>query len=208
MQNKNTTVTVAGTYQYLAPEIIEQKGYSTPVDVWMLGIIFFEMISGKTPFEPKRLGPRDDFLGILIKNIRNKKPSFTADFNTQSKKLLMKLLDKNPNKRMKVNDIKNDKLFSKYDLKKFDNFAKGAVVNEILNPKTTKEWYASIIDVRADLFMSMTQPDQPKKSMFKGGFYKFGQKTNKNKNKIEISGEPVIQPDNNNQFKKKQYVVS
>ena len=76
MHNKKTTITVAGTYPYLAPEIIKKKGYSTPVDIWMLGIIFFEMISGKTPFEPRKLVSRNDFLPLLIENIKSKKPNF------------------------------------------------------------------------------------------------------------------------------------
>jgi serine/threonine protein kinase len=193
MQNKNTTITVAGTYQYLAPEIIEQKGYSTPVDVWMLGVIFYEMICGKTPFEPRKLGPRDDFLTPLIKNIRSKKPEFTSDFNTLSKKLLVKLLEKKPAKRIKISKIKSDPLFKKYDLKKFDDFAKTAIQVDILNKKTTKEWYVSIRQVRADLLMSMTTNKiETNNSKYKGMGYKFGQRfgTMRRKEKPEVYKTP------------------
>jgi serine/threonine protein kinase len=191
MQNKSQTVTVAGTYQYLAPEIIEQKGYSTPVDVWMLGIIFYEMIAGKTPFEPRKLGPRDDFLTPLIKNIRSKKPEFTSDFNTQSKKLLVKLLEKKPKKRIKINEIKRDNLFKKYDLKKFDDFAKTEIPKDFLNKKTNKEWYVSIRQVRADLLMSMTTQKENKGSVYKGMGYKFGQRfgTMRRQQKPEVVNE-------------------
>ena len=42
-----------GTPDYLAPEIIIDEGYEGFfVDVWSLGVIFYELISGKVPFGP------------------------------------------------------------------------------------------------------------------------------------------------------------
>ena len=42
--------TFAGTSEYLAPEIVTEKGYSFPVDWWTLGILTYEMCVGMTPF--------------------------------------------------------------------------------------------------------------------------------------------------------------
>ncbi len=39
-----------GTPEYLAPEILLNKGYNNKIDIWSLGILAFEMISGKAPF--------------------------------------------------------------------------------------------------------------------------------------------------------------
>lgn len=41
---------LAGTPEYLAPEIITRAGHSYEVDLWTLGILIFEMISGVAPF--------------------------------------------------------------------------------------------------------------------------------------------------------------
>ena len=35
----------------MAPEIIRNESYTLSVDFWSLGIILYEILSGKTPFE-------------------------------------------------------------------------------------------------------------------------------------------------------------
>ena len=42
--------TIVGCCWYSAPEIMAGKGYSFAVDLWSLGIIFYEFICGKVPW--------------------------------------------------------------------------------------------------------------------------------------------------------------
>lgn len=47
------TNTVIGVPYYMAPEVIRQEDYSLNVDLWSMGAVLFEMISGSLPFGEK-----------------------------------------------------------------------------------------------------------------------------------------------------------
>lgn len=50
---EDLTQTICGTPLVMAPEVLNGKFYNHKADVWSLGIIFFEMITGFTPFTGK-----------------------------------------------------------------------------------------------------------------------------------------------------------
>lgn len=41
---------VLGTPLYIAPEILEETGYSFPADIWSLGVVFYELMNLEIPF--------------------------------------------------------------------------------------------------------------------------------------------------------------
>nr|XP_050860795.1 inhibitor of nuclear factor kappa-B kinase subunit alpha-like isoform X2 [Vespula vulgaris] len=49
----STSASIVGTLNYVAPELLYNEKYSCSVDYWSLGILFYEIITGKRPFLPR-----------------------------------------------------------------------------------------------------------------------------------------------------------
>ena len=45
--------TYCGTLQYVSPEILAKESYDYAVDVWGIGVLTYEMLMGRAPFEDK-----------------------------------------------------------------------------------------------------------------------------------------------------------
>ncbi len=60
---------VLGSPLYMAPELVNRQPYNEKVDVWSLGIITYQLLVGKTPFEAETIK-------LIDANINNKKINF------------------------------------------------------------------------------------------------------------------------------------
>ena len=91
-QIEHRTYTLCGTPDYLAPEVILNKGHGKPVDWWALGVLIYEMLAGYPLFYD------DDPMGTYQK-ILHSKPEFPSHFTRSSRDLIKKLLQPDLTKR-------------------------------------------------------------------------------------------------------------
>ncbi len=85
-----------GTPEYMSPEQVEGKEIDQRTDIYSLGVVLYEMLTGRVPFEG------DTALTIAVKH-KTEAPQDPREFNTQLSddlsRVILKCLEKDKNKR-------------------------------------------------------------------------------------------------------------
>ena len=115
-----------GSPLYAAPEVLKSGSYKgTLADIWSMGICLYIMVCGNFPFEGEEL--QEAVKNIILKTFEVKdyvSPLF--------KDLIYKILEKNPKKRLTIQQIKNHPWMHIIDF----NFMKspGVIINKDIIP--------------------------------------------------------------------------
>ncbi|XP_058209846.1 serine/threonine-protein kinase AtPK2/AtPK19-like [Rhododendron vialii] len=109
---------MCGTIEYMSPEIVLGKGHDKAADWWSVGILLFEMLTGKPPFIG---GNRQKIQQKIVKD-KIKLPAFLS---SDAHSLLKGLLQKDPSKRLGngpqgSDDVKHHKWFKPINWKKLE----------------------------------------------------------------------------------------
>lgn len=91
--------TAIGTPSYLAPEMCENKPYGTKVDMWSLGVILYEMISLKLPFQATNP------FGMMMKIVRSDPPPLPPRVSEELRNVTMRLMAKSAEDRPDANEL-------------------------------------------------------------------------------------------------------
>jgi len=99
--------TVCGTPIYLAPEIINNTGHDEKVDIWCIGVLLFELITGVQPFS--------GFDIQTVKyNISRLKINWPRNIDKTAADLISKILKYNPEERISLRNMLNHPFFTQF----------------------------------------------------------------------------------------------
>uniref|UniRef100_UPI00358E74B3 aurora kinase C-like n=1 Tax=Myxine glutinosa TaxID=7769 RepID=UPI00358E74B3 len=90
--------TVCGTLDYLPPEMIEHKLYDEKVDLWCVGVLCYELLNGKPPFQTQSRSE-------TYNNILKVQVHYPSTMSEGSKDLISRLLKHNPVTRLSLTEV-------------------------------------------------------------------------------------------------------
>ena len=134
---------LSGTVHYLAPELIQgkQKKYTIQTDLYALGVILYEIVTGKPPFQG------DNFKKIMENHVSKKVSPISIDHQCDNKikNCIYTLLEKNPKQRYENCSMLFQEmlpLFKKYKVIQDDELYWKNVLQEIwLNKKISVTFF-------------------------------------------------------------------
>ena len=148
LNNEEKRSTVCGTPIYLAPEMINRKGHDERVDIWCIGVLLFELSTGKVPFQGNNID-------VLKYNIRNMKISWPSDIDREAKDLISKILKYNPNDRLTVEEILRHPFIENY----FPD-----VINELIIPNNDLKYKTFVVSVDDPKYWDPIKKEKPNSS--------------------------------------------
>ncbi|XP_062001846.1 serine/threonine-protein kinase ATG1c-like isoform X1 [Rosa rugosa] len=104
LQPRGLAETLCGSPLYMAPEIMQLQKYDAKADLWSVGAILFQLVTGKTPFTGNN---QIQLLQNIVKSTELQFPSDNNNLSSECKDLCQKLLRRNPVERLTFEEFFN-----------------------------------------------------------------------------------------------------
>ncbi|KAI4356524.1 hypothetical protein L6164_000542 [Bauhinia variegata] len=104
LQPRGLAETLCGSPLYMAPEIMQLQKYDAKADLWSVGAILFQLVTGRTPFTGNN---QIQLLQNIMKSNELQFPSDNLYLSSDCKDLCKKLLRRNPVERLTFEEFFN-----------------------------------------------------------------------------------------------------
>uniref|UniRef100_A0A671NTA5 non-specific serine/threonine protein kinase n=1 Tax=Sinocyclocheilus anshuiensis TaxID=1608454 RepID=A0A671NTA5_9TELE len=101
LQNNMMAATLCGSPMYMAPEVIMSQNYDAKADLWSIGTIVFQCLTGKAPFQAS--SPQD--LRLFYEKNKTLSPNIPRETSSHLRHLLLGLLQRNHKDRMDFDEF-------------------------------------------------------------------------------------------------------
>ena len=101
-------MTMAGSPAYLPPEIVERRGASTASDIYGVGVLLYELLTGNLPYY-------NPDIELLFDSIVKDTIIFPSYLSAEAVDLIRNLMQKGPEKRLTIPEIKQHPFFRGID---------------------------------------------------------------------------------------------
>lgn len=95
----STDLSVVGSPYWMAPEVVEQRGANSASDIWSLGALVIELLTGKPPYHTL------DPLPALFRIVNDDCPPISETFSVGVKDFLLQCFQKDSNLRISAKKL-------------------------------------------------------------------------------------------------------
>ena len=107
MEGGYKRMTVCGTPIYLAPEMINNTGHDEKVDIWCIGVLLFELMTGVQSWS-------GNDIQTIKYNISRLKINWPKNMDRTAADLISKILKYNPEERISLRNMLNHPFFTQF----------------------------------------------------------------------------------------------
>ena len=119
--------TIVGTPYYLSPEIINNEPYDYKSDIWALGVLLYEMVTLKLPFDSNNIAQ------LYIKIVKGVYQPISCVFSKELRMMITSMLKVKSKLRPNIGDIMNYNIMKEMNKKKRRNSELSRAKNESAN---------------------------------------------------------------------------
>ena len=94
-------MTFCGTVDYVAPELIYQEPYDDKIDIWAVGVLTYELLTGSAPFTGQN--EKDTYSNITNLDLQGN--AVYESVSIDAKDFISRILVSTPTKRMSLQDM-------------------------------------------------------------------------------------------------------